>query len=134
MPSEIKFNLQFRVPSNIIYETLTNPIEIMKFTQCKAEFLKSENGTFVFYDGYITGTNIELLDNKKLVQKWKFSNLGSSLDVTTHLKEKPGNECLIQIVVKNIPERDNSNIFVDVKSIEKGDKLTSYSLNSTKAR
>ncbi len=120
MPSELKFNIKYRVPTNIIYETLTNPMEIMKFTQCKADFVKEVNGTFNFYDGFITGSNIELVENKKLVQKWKFSNLPSSIDVTMNLKEKPGKESLIQISVKNIPERDNLNSSVDLKSIERG--------------
>lgn len=120
MPSELKFNIKYRVPANIIYDTLTNQIEMIKFTQCKAEFQKIENGNFVLYDGFITGTNIELVENNKLVQKWKFSNLGNSLDVTMLFKEKAGKESLIQVSVKNIPERDNSNSTVDVKSIEKG--------------
>jgi len=120
MPSELKFNIKFRVPTNIIYETLTNSMEIMKFTQCKAEFTKEVNGTFNFYDGFITGSNIELVENKKLVQKWKFSNLPNSIDVTMNFREKPGQESLIQISVKNIPERDNLNSFVDLKSIERG--------------
>jgi len=120
MPSDLKFNLKFRVPTHIIYETLTNPMEIMKFTQCKAEFVKEVNGTFNFYEGFITGSNVELVENIKLVQKWKFSNLPDNIDVTMNFKEKPGQECLIQITVKNIPERDNLNSFVDLKSIERG--------------
>jgi len=120
MPSELKFNIKFRVPTNIIFETLTNPSEIMKFTQCKAEFLKEKDGNFNFYDGFITGSNVELVENLKLVQKWKFSNLPSSIDVTMNFKENSGKESLILIVVKNIPERDNLNAFVDLSSIERG--------------
>jgi len=120
MPSEVKFDIKYRVPTNIIYETLTNPIEIIKFTQCKAEFVKEVNGTFNFYEGFITGSNVELIENKKLAQKWKFSNLPTNVDVTMNFKEKPGKESLIQIIVKNIPERDNLNSSVDLKSIEKG--------------
>ncbi len=120
MPSEVKFDIKYRVPTNIIYETLTNPIEIIKFTQCKAEFVKEVNGTFNFYEGFITGSNVELIENKKLAQKWKFSNLPTNVDVTMNFKEKPGKESLIQIIVKNIPERDILNSSVDLKSIEKG--------------
>ena len=120
MPSELKFNIKYRVPTNILYETLTNPIEIMKFTQCKAEFSKEVNGTFNFYDGFITGSNVELVENKKLIQKWKFSNLPNSFDVIMNFKENQGKESMIQIIVKNIPEKDNLNSSVDLKSIEKG--------------
>jgi activator of HSP90 ATPase len=31
----------------------------------------NEGGTFSAYDGYITGTNIEIFPHKKIVQKWR---------------------------------------------------------------
>jgi activator of HSP90 ATPase len=103
-----------------MFNALTNPQEITRYTQCKAEFSKEENGTFVFYDGFIKGTNIQIIENSKLVQKWKFSNLPSEIDVTINLKEKPGQECHVFVIVKNIPEKDNMNSSVDLNNIEKG--------------
>lgn len=120
MPSDLKFDLKFRVPTRIMFQALTNPIEISKYTQCKAEFSKEENGAFNFYDGFITGTNTQIIENSKLVQKWKFSNLPSEMDVTINLKEKPGQESHIFVICKNIPEKDNMKTNVDVKNIEKG--------------
>jgi activator of HSP90 ATPase len=120
MPLDLKFDIKFRVPPRIMFHALTNPMEISKYTQSKAEFSKEENGTFNFYDGSITGTNIQIIENSKLVQKWKFPNLPNEVDVTVNLNEKPGQECHVYIIVKNIPEKDNLNSSVDVKNIEKG--------------
>lgn len=120
MPSDLKFNIKYRVPTYIMFNALTNSQEISRYTQCKAEFSKEENGTFNFYDGFIKGTNVQITENSKLVQKWKFSNLPSEVDVTINFKEKPGQECQIFVIVKNIPEKDNMNSSVDLNNIEKG--------------
>ncbi|MGZ3900348.1 MAG: SRPBCC domain-containing protein [Bacteroidia bacterium] len=37
----------------------------------KAEISASEGGKFTAYDGYITGTNIEIFPHKKIIQKWR---------------------------------------------------------------
>src|SRR4051812_45686086 len=72
MPNDLKFDVVFRVPTYIMYETLTNPTELTKFTQSQAKFDKTIGGEFDLYNGYITGTNEELSENKKIVQKCKF--------------------------------------------------------------
>ena len=132
MPSDLKFDLKYRVPTHIMFQALTVPEQITRYTQCKAEFSKEENGTFNFYDGFITGTNIQIIENSKLVQKWKFNNLPSEMDVTINIKEKKGQESQVFIIVKNIPEKDNQKSNVDVKSIESGfrrqifEKISNY--------
>ncbi len=123
MPNELKFNVKYRVPARIIYETLTNPMEITKLTQCPAKFENSVNGEFNFYDGFITGVNMELEQNKKTVQKWKFNNWKDYGICTMTFKEKPGNECMIVVNFKEIPERDNFNQTVDLEVIEKGFRM-----------
>ena len=120
MPSDLKFDIKYRVPTHILFQALTIPEQITRYTQCKAEFSKEENGAFNFYDGFITGTNTQIIENSKLVQKWKFTNLPSEMDVTVNIKEKPMQECQVFVIVKNIPEKDNLKSNVDVKSIEKG--------------
>ena len=62
MPNDYKFQVIYRVPVNLMFETLTNPTEITKFTQCPAVFEKKQGGSFNLYDGTITGTNEEIID------------------------------------------------------------------------
>jgi len=120
MPNELKFNVRFRVPVRIIFEALTNPEQITRFTQCVAKFENSKSGEFNFYDGFITGINEELNENKKIVQKWKFNNWNNYGVLTMTFKEKEGNESLIVVHLKDIPERDIYNQTVDLQIIEKG--------------
>ena len=120
MPTELKFNIKYRVPVRIIYDALTNPTEITRFTQSVAKFDKSEGGAFSFYDGFITGVNEKLEENKKIVQKWKFNNWKDQADLTLTFKEKEGDECLVSVSLKNIPERDTFNQFVDLPNLEQG--------------
>ena len=103
-----------------MYRTLTDPFEITKFTQSVAKFDNRQGGEFNFYDGFITGVNEEMVENKKIVQKWKFNNWKEPGDLTLTFKEKPGNECLIVVHLKNIPERDLYNQTVDLPILEKG--------------
>lgn len=120
MPSELKFNIRYRVPVRIIYETLTNPVELTKFTHSPAKFEKSIGSEFILYDGFISGVNETLEENKKIIQKWKFNNWKDYADLNMTFKEKEGNECLIIVHLKNIPERDSYNQFVDLPNLEQG--------------
>lgn len=120
MPNELKFNIKYRVPVKIIFNTLTDQNEITKFTQCLAKFDKNIGGSFNFYDGFITGENQEIVENKKIVQKWKFNNWKDYGQITFTFKEIQGNECLIGVHLKNIPERDIFNNIIDLKILENG--------------
>jgi len=120
MPNELKFSVTYRVPVKIIYDVLTNPIEITKFTHSPAVFENNVGGSFNFYDGFISGTNELLEPNKKIVQKWKFKDWKSFGDLTLTFKEKEGNECLVIFLMKNIPERDSLNQIVDLPNLQKG--------------
>jgi activator of HSP90 ATPase len=122
MPTELRMNIKYRVPVRIIYDTLTNIDELIKFTQSPTKFDKSSGGIFSLYDGFITGTNEKLEENKKIVQKWKFNNWKDFADLTLTFKEKDGNECLIQLLLQNIPERDSFNQTVDLPNLEQGFK------------
>lgn len=120
MPNDLKFNIKYRVPVRIIYDTLTNPTEITKFTQCPAKFENAAGGSFNLYDGFITGINEVVEENKKIVQKWKFNNWKDYAELSLTFKEKPGNETMIIVYLKDIPERDIYGQTVDLPVLEQG--------------
>lgn len=120
MPNELKFNVKYRVPARIIYETFTNPNEITKFTQSVAKFDKVPGGEFNFYDGFITGKVVDLEENKKISLKWKFNNWDDYCDVIFNIKEREGNECVVNVLLKNVPERDVFKQIVDLPQLEAG--------------
>lgn len=53
-----------------VYEAILDPEIHSEFTQAKAENDMAVGGKFSAYDGYISGVNLELVKNKKIVQKW----------------------------------------------------------------
>ena len=120
MPLDLKFTVKYRVPTRIIYEALTTPEIMMKFTQCPVKFENNFGGSFSLYNDYITGTNQELVPNTKIVQKWKQGNWKEFADLTITFKETSGNESALLIILKGIPERDTCNQYVDTKQVEAG--------------
>jgi activator of HSP90 ATPase len=72
----------------------------------KAKIEASEGGKFSAYDGYITGTNVEIFPHKKIVQKWRtteFDNKDedSTLEILFTQKE---DYTLVSLTHTNIPE------------------------------
>lgn len=120
MSQELKFKVKYRVPTNIIYEALTNQDMMMKYTQTKAVFEKTNGSAFSMYDNNIQGINVLLEENKKIVQQWKFSTWDSYAELTMIFREKPGNESEINITMKNIPNFDNTKKNVEIKGVENG--------------
>jgi len=59
------------------------------------------------YDGYISGTNIELVKNSKIVQKWRGDEdcwpIGHFSKLTINL-EKKNKGTKIELIQENVPE------------------------------
>jgi activator of HSP90 ATPase len=72
----------------------------------EAEINSKVGSPFIAWDGYITGTNIELKSNQKIVQNWRtseFNKNDESSILTITLKEvENGTELTLNH--KNIPE------------------------------
>lgn len=120
MVLSLKFSVKYRVPPKVIYEALTDPKEIIKYTQSAVKFEKQIGSEFSLYNGYISGINEELVENEKIVQKWKMGNWKDYADLTIVIKEKAGNECQINFSFKNIPEKDADNNYIETKQLEIG--------------
>ena len=86
------------------------------------ERVKKEGGEFEFYNGSIKGTVKEIVDNKKLLLNWKFSNWSVPADIQMTFKEKAGNESQITILIKNCPNRDANNQTIERNGVINGFK------------
>jgi len=53
------------------YENMMDSAKHSKFTGSKCNVERSVRGAFSLYDGYISGRNIQLLADKKIVQSWR---------------------------------------------------------------
>ncbi len=70
----IKQTIVFKLPPSEIYGLLMDSEKHSAITGSEAEISKEMGGKIWAYDGYITGENIELVPNKKIVQKWRASD------------------------------------------------------------
>ena len=99
-----------------IFEILMDSKKHANLINSAAKISKEVNGNFTIYDGYIEGKNIELEQNKKIVQLWRADeecwpkNHYSTLTVTL---KKLNRSTQINLAQKKVPE-------ACYKDIEKG--------------
>jgi activator of HSP90 ATPase len=67
----IKQTVTFKASPHDVYEALMDSKKHAAFTGGKATISRKVGGTFSAYDGYIAGKNIELIQDKKIVQSWR---------------------------------------------------------------
>lgn len=70
----IKQIVSFKASPHEIYEMLIDSKKHSLFTNSKCKIDRKINGKFTAYDGYISGKNISLVKDKKIVQAWACSD------------------------------------------------------------
>ncbi|MBI2630494.1 SRPBCC domain-containing protein [Candidatus Pacearchaeota archaeon] len=101
----IKQTLIFDTNPHNLYEYIINPRKQTKLTNAKATNTMKEGGKFSAYDDYITGTNLKLIPDKKIIQNWTCSDFppGVFTEVTFELKLK-GNQTELIFTQTGIPD------------------------------
>ena len=67
----IRQTVFFKASPHDVYEALMDSRKHAKFTGGKCTIVRKVGGKINIYDGYITGENVELVKDKKIVQLWK---------------------------------------------------------------
>ena len=70
----IRQSVTFRSSPHVIYEMLMDSRKHAKFTGEKAGVSRKIGGKFTAYTGYINGVNLDLVQDKKIVQSWRGSD------------------------------------------------------------
>ena len=70
----IRQSLTFKASPHVIYEMLMDSRKHAKFTGDKASVSRKIGGKFTAYDGYISGVNLDLVQDKRIVQSWRGSD------------------------------------------------------------
>ena len=70
----IKQTVTIKATPHEIYEALMDSRKHSKFTEGKASISRKVGGKFSISDGYIEGTNLELVPDEKIVQTWRASD------------------------------------------------------------
>jgi len=89
-----------------IYQAWLDSEEHTKMTGGVAECSAKVDGYFSAWDGYIAGKNVQLIENKKIVQKWRTTEFAANDEdslVTIVLKEVENGTALV-LTHSNIPD------------------------------
>jgi activator of HSP90 ATPase len=102
----IRQTITFSTTPEEVYETIMNPVKHGELTGSKVQITKKTGAKFSVYDGEIEGVNLELVDNKKIVQSWRYSDWpeGHYSKCTFLLTEVPGGTRLA-FTQSGIPEK-----------------------------
>ena len=73
-PKTIRQTVSFKASPHKIYEMLMDSRIHTRFSGGKASISRKSGGKFSAYDNYISGTNIELVPDTKIVQSWRASD------------------------------------------------------------
>ena len=71
MSTPIHQSVIFNVPPHEVYEALMDSKKHAAFTGSRARISREVGGEYMAYDGYITGRNVELVPDQKIVQDWR---------------------------------------------------------------
>lgn len=97
---------KFKVEPNELYAAWLNSEAHSDMTGGEAKASDRVGDSFSAWDGYITGTNIELVENLKIVQSWRtaeFDNSDEDSLLTIEFKEVDDGTELV-LTHSNIPE------------------------------
>ncbi len=92
MSKTIRQTATFKASAHDIYEALMDQKKHAKFTGGEAKINRKVGGEFSISDGEISGKNLELVPDKKIVQSWRYSDwkAGEYSTATFSLEEKDG--------------------------------------------
>ena len=92
-------------PPEEVYWALTKAQSIQLWTGAEVEFIEEGGTEFSFWDGDISGKNLEFEYGKRIVQQWYFGEENEASIVTIKLHEdKKGTS--LEFLQTNIPEAD----------------------------
>ena len=101
----IKQEVHFDAKPQEVYEAYTDAKKHAEFTGTKVVFEKKVGGKFSAWDGDLEGENIELVDGKKIVQKWRSDDWpeGHCSTLTLGL-EAEGDGTKLTLTQDNVPD------------------------------
>ena len=96
-------NYQIMVPVQAVWEALTNPHIIEKWSGATAIMTDQKGTKFSLWAGEIHGTNSEVIANKKLVQDWYSSDNPHATKVT-FLLSSDNEHTTLELIHENVED------------------------------
>ena len=109
----IEQTVTFNASPHDVYEALMDSEKHSQFTGAKASISRDVGGSFTAYDGALSGSNLELVPDSKIVQAWRASDEGWPPDhystASFTLEKTPGGTRLT-FVQTGVPEQSFDQI------------------------
>lgn len=100
---DFEYKLIIGANTEEVFAALTNPFQVEIWSGYPAD-MKAEVGyVFSLWEGDITGVNLEVVPNRRLVQEWFFGERDNQSIVRIELKKEQG-KTLLELKHTNIPE------------------------------
>lgn len=96
----IKQSYTIKAPASKVWEALTKPALIKKWSGAPAKMSDREGSKFSIWGGDMFGTNLEVVKGKKLVQEWCTKSFKSRASFT--LKGK-GKSTVVDLIHSDVP-------------------------------
>ena len=112
MPKTIRQSVTFKATPHAVYEALMDSRKHARFTGDAANISRKLGGKIRAYDGYITGTNVELAPDKKIVQTWHAADWaeGHTSRVTFKLAPAQGGGTRLAFTHSGVPDEHYESI------------------------
>ncbi|KAK7259571.1 hypothetical protein RIF29_25180 [Crotalaria pallida] len=118
----INLTERFNCRARDLYEILLDENRWKGFTQSNARISKEVGGEISFFDGSVTGTNVELQEAKLIVQKWRFGSWNDGVQSLVRLvfeEPEPG-VTIVKLTHSDVPEEDRYGNATVVENTERG--------------
>ncbi len=105
------FKKYYKIPAEPeeVFTALTNPFTIELWSGYPAIMNANVNTEFSLWEGDIVGKNLEIIENRKIVQEWYFGDQEEKSIVTIKIfEDKKGAQ--VELIHSNIPDDDYENI------------------------
>ena len=112
MPETIRQSVTFKATPHAVYEALMDSRKHARFTGDAANISRKVGGKIRAYGGYITGTNLELTPDKKIVQTWHAADWaeGHTSRVTFRLAPVKGGGTRLTFTHSGVPDEHYESI------------------------
>lgn len=118
----ITMSEKFSCRAGNLFEIMMDENRWKGFTQSNARISKEVGGEFSIFDGAVTGRNMELVEGKLIVQKWRFGNWPDGIQSTVRLtfeEPEPG-VTVVKLTQTDVPEEDRYGNATVVENTERG--------------
>jgi activator of HSP90 ATPase len=105
MSEPIRRTVDLKASPQRVYEALLDAKQFSAFSGAPARIQRYEGGAFSCFDGVITGRNVELIPNRRIVQAWRVKMWPEGVySIVTFELEAQGSETRLALEHKGFPD------------------------------